>query len=120
MLIVIFQSIAIGKDAKDVSTEDALAYVAAYTCGNEISSRKLQRALVYDLLNSDMSQCCWKEIALLDSRQGVKLSQCPLVPDVHWYSDRIGAREIALDQEKGGHKEIAIYSYQDVSFGSAL
>lgn len=35
--------IVIGKDAKDVSKEDALSYVAAYTAGNDISSRKLQR-----------------------------------------------------------------------------
>ncbi|KAK4980844.1 hypothetical protein LTR66_009238 [Elasticomyces elasticus] len=33
----------IGKDAKNVSTEDALDYVAAYTAGNDVSSRKLQR-----------------------------------------------------------------------------
>jgi 2-keto-4-pentenoate hydratase/2-oxohepta-3-ene-1,7-dioic acid hydratase in catechol pathway len=32
-----------GRDAKDVSEADALSYVAAYTCGNDISSRKLQR-----------------------------------------------------------------------------
>jgi 2-keto-4-pentenoate hydratase/2-oxohepta-3-ene-1,7-dioic acid hydratase in catechol pathway len=32
-----------GKDAKNVSVEEALDYVAAYTCGNDISSRKLQR-----------------------------------------------------------------------------
>lgn len=32
-----------GKDAKDVSETDALDYVAAYTAGNDISSRKLQR-----------------------------------------------------------------------------
>jgi len=36
-------TLVIGRDAKDVSTEDALDYVAAYTCGNDISSRKLQR-----------------------------------------------------------------------------
>ncbi|KAJ9144176.1 Fumarylacetoacetate hydrolase family protein [Pleurostoma richardsiae] len=36
-------TIVIGKEAKDVSVEDALDYVAAYTCGNDISSRKLQR-----------------------------------------------------------------------------
>lgn len=35
--------LVIGKDAKDVSVEKALDYVAAYTCGNDISSRKLQR-----------------------------------------------------------------------------
>ena len=35
--------IVIGKDAKDVPEADALSYVAAYTCGNDISSRKLQR-----------------------------------------------------------------------------
>ncbi|CAI4212768.1 unnamed protein product [Parascedosporium putredinis] len=35
--------LVIGRDAKDVSTEDALDYVAAYTCGNDISTRKLQR-----------------------------------------------------------------------------
>jgi 2-keto-4-pentenoate hydratase/2-oxohepta-3-ene-1,7-dioic acid hydratase in catechol pathway len=35
--------IVIGKDAKDVSVEDALKYVAAYTAGNDVSSRKLQR-----------------------------------------------------------------------------
>lgn len=35
--------IVMGKDAKDVPIEDALNYVAAYTCGNDISARKLQR-----------------------------------------------------------------------------
>ncbi|KAG9759520.1 hypothetical protein KCU73_g3349, partial [Aureobasidium melanogenum] len=35
--------IVVGKDAKDVSKEDALDYVGAYTAGNDISSRKLQR-----------------------------------------------------------------------------
>ncbi|KUJ16927.1 uncharacterized protein LY89DRAFT_645965 [Mollisia scopiformis] len=35
--------LVIGRDAKDVSEADALSYVAAYTCGNDISSRKLQR-----------------------------------------------------------------------------
>lgn len=33
----------IGKDAKDVKRENALSYVVAYTCGNDVSSRKLQR-----------------------------------------------------------------------------
>ncbi|KAL1970563.1 hypothetical protein VTN77DRAFT_4207 [Rasamsonia byssochlamydoides] len=33
----------IGKDAKNVAIEKALDYVAAYTVGNDISSRKLQR-----------------------------------------------------------------------------
>lgn len=36
-------TLVIGRDAKDVSVEDALSYVAAYTVGNDISSRKLQR-----------------------------------------------------------------------------
>lgn len=35
--------LVIGKDAKDVSIDEALNYVAAYTAGNDISSRKLQR-----------------------------------------------------------------------------
>ena len=35
--------IIIGKDAKDVSLEEAMDYVAAFTCGNDVSSRKLQR-----------------------------------------------------------------------------
>ncbi|KAI6356232.1 hypothetical protein MCOR25_007922 [Pyricularia grisea] len=35
--------LVIGKDAKNVTKEEALDYVAAYTCGNDISSRKLQR-----------------------------------------------------------------------------
>jgi 2-keto-4-pentenoate hydratase/2-oxohepta-3-ene-1,7-dioic acid hydratase in catechol pathway len=35
--------LVIGKDAKDVPLEKALDYVAAYTAGNDISSRKLQR-----------------------------------------------------------------------------
>lgn len=35
--------LVIGKDAKDVSLEKALDYVAAYTAGNDVSSRKLQR-----------------------------------------------------------------------------
>lgn len=33
----------IGRDAKDVSESEALDYVAAYTAGNDISSRKWQR-----------------------------------------------------------------------------
>lgn len=33
----------IGKDAKNVSEAEALNYVAAYTAGNDISSRKWQR-----------------------------------------------------------------------------
>ncbi|KAH7067267.1 hypothetical protein BKA63DRAFT_115051 [Paraphoma chrysanthemicola] len=36
-------TLIIGKDAKDISLETALDYVAAYTVGNDISSRKLQR-----------------------------------------------------------------------------
>jgi len=32
-----------GKDAKDVSVDDALSYVGAYTAGDDISSRKWQR-----------------------------------------------------------------------------
>jgi 2-keto-4-pentenoate hydratase/2-oxohepta-3-ene-1,7-dioic acid hydratase in catechol pathway len=39
--------VVIGKDAKDVSEADALDYVAAYTAGNDISSRKWQRDPVY-------------------------------------------------------------------------
>lgn len=35
--------LVIGRDAKNVSVDEALGYVAAYTCGNDISSRKLQR-----------------------------------------------------------------------------
>lgn len=36
------QCIVVGRDAKDVSIEDALSYVAACTVGNDSSSRKLQ------------------------------------------------------------------------------
>ncbi|KAH7357396.1 hypothetical protein BKA66DRAFT_562564 [Pyrenochaeta sp. MPI-SDFR-AT-0127] len=36
-------TVVIGKDAKNVPLEQALDYVAAYTAGNDISSRKLQR-----------------------------------------------------------------------------
>ncbi|KAJ5889151.1 hypothetical protein N7504_009961 [Penicillium tannophilum] len=39
--------IVIGKDAKDVPVEEALSYVAAYTVGNDVSSRKLQRDPAY-------------------------------------------------------------------------
>ncbi|KAH7117433.1 hypothetical protein EDB81DRAFT_952880 [Dactylonectria macrodidyma] len=35
--------LVLGKDAKDVREEDAFDYIAAYTVGNDISSRKLQR-----------------------------------------------------------------------------
>ena len=35
--------IIIGKDAKNVSKEKASEYIAAFTAGNDISSRKLQR-----------------------------------------------------------------------------
>lgn len=35
--------LVIGKDAKDVPLKKALDYVAAYTAGNDISARKLQR-----------------------------------------------------------------------------
>lgn len=41
------QCIVIGKDAKDVPIEEALSYVAAYTAGNDVSSRKLQRDPAY-------------------------------------------------------------------------
>lgn len=37
------QCVVIGKDAKDVSEWEAMEYVAGYTAGNDISSRKLQR-----------------------------------------------------------------------------
>lgn len=36
------QCIVIGKDAKNVPASRALEYVAAYTAGNDISSRRLQ------------------------------------------------------------------------------
>jgi len=39
---MIAQCLVIGKDAKDVSKEEALDYVAAWTVGNDLSSRKLQ------------------------------------------------------------------------------
>ncbi|KAI2930168.1 hypothetical protein CBS147320_3290 [Aspergillus niger] len=39
--------IVIGKDAKDVPVESALDYIAGYTVGNDISSRKLQRDPAY-------------------------------------------------------------------------
>ncbi|OOQ86277.1 fumarylacetoacetate hydrolase family protein [Penicillium brasilianum] len=35
--------LVLGRDAKNVSQSNALSYVAAYTVGNDISSRKLQR-----------------------------------------------------------------------------
>ncbi|KAH7169929.1 hypothetical protein EDB81DRAFT_908321 [Dactylonectria macrodidyma] len=35
--------VVIGKDAKDVEESNALEYIAAYTAGNDISSRKWQR-----------------------------------------------------------------------------
>ncbi|KAK4867427.1 hypothetical protein LT330_000937 [Penicillium expansum] len=35
--------LVIGRDAKNVSPENALSYVGAYTVGNDISARKLQR-----------------------------------------------------------------------------
>ncbi len=37
----------IGKDAKDVPETEALQHVAAYTAGNDVSSRKLQRDPAY-------------------------------------------------------------------------
>lgn len=39
--------LVVGHDAKDVARDDALSYVAAYTCGNDVSSRKLQRDPAY-------------------------------------------------------------------------
>jgi 2-keto-4-pentenoate hydratase/2-oxohepta-3-ene-1,7-dioic acid hydratase in catechol pathway len=39
----LLQVLVIGKDAVNVPREKALEYVAAYTVGNDISSRKLQR-----------------------------------------------------------------------------
>ncbi|KAJ5455926.1 uncharacterized protein N7458_004190 [Penicillium daleae] len=35
--------LVLGRDAKNVSQENALSYIAAYTVGNDVSSRKLQR-----------------------------------------------------------------------------
>ncbi|KAH6698481.1 hypothetical protein BKA61DRAFT_497106 [Leptodontidium sp. MPI-SDFR-AT-0119] len=37
--------LVIGKDGKDIPMERALDYVAAYTCGNDVSARTLQRAV---------------------------------------------------------------------------
>lgn len=37
------QCMVIGQDAKDIPIDKALDYVAAYTVGNDVSSRKLQR-----------------------------------------------------------------------------
>lgn len=37
------QCLVIGRDAKNVSPDEALSYIGAYTVGNDISSRKLQR-----------------------------------------------------------------------------
>lgn len=39
--------IVIGKDAKNVTTENAFDYIAAFTAGNDVSSRKLQRDPAY-------------------------------------------------------------------------
>ncbi|TVY91549.1 Uncharacterized protein LAWI1_G001223 [Lachnellula willkommii] len=39
--------LVIGRDVKEVSESEALDYVAAYTVGNDISSRKLQRDAAY-------------------------------------------------------------------------
>ncbi|KAH7304652.1 hypothetical protein BKA65DRAFT_486255 [Rhexocercosporidium sp. MPI-PUGE-AT-0058] len=39
--------IVMGKDAKNVKKENALDFVAAYTVGNDISSRKLQRDVAF-------------------------------------------------------------------------
>ena len=36
------QCLVLGKDAKNVSKDEALDYVAAYTVGNDVSARKLQ------------------------------------------------------------------------------
>lgn len=36
-------TILIGKDAKNMSEDDALGYVAAYTIGNDMSARDRQR-----------------------------------------------------------------------------
>ena len=35
----------IGRDGKDIPEEEALGYIAAYTCGNDVSARKLQTAV---------------------------------------------------------------------------
>lgn len=43
VLMYFLQCLVIGRDAKDVSVEQALDFVAAYTVGNDVSSRKLQR-----------------------------------------------------------------------------
>jgi 2-keto-4-pentenoate hydratase/2-oxohepta-3-ene-1,7-dioic acid hydratase in catechol pathway len=36
-------AVVIGKECKDVTEEDALGYVAGYTCGNDVSARDWQR-----------------------------------------------------------------------------
>lgn len=40
---VVNQCFIVGKDVKDVSKSEAHQYIAAYTCGNDVSSRKWQR-----------------------------------------------------------------------------
>lgn len=50
--------IVIGKDAKDVAEADALDYVAGYTAGNDVSSRKLQSK---PELAGPMPQACFSK-----------------------------------------------------------
>lgn len=48
----------IGKDAKDVTAEDALEYIAGYTAANDVSVRKWQRNPAFA---GDVPQWCFSK-----------------------------------------------------------
>lgn len=58
--------VVIGEDAKNVSQDDALKYVAGYTVGNDMSTRKWQR-------NPErvggIPQWCYSKVRILDQHR---------------------------------------------------
>ncbi len=70
--------VVIGKDAKDVSESEALDYVAAYTAGNDISSRKWQRDPAYA---GGVPQWCYSKGFDTFAPMGPALISSALIPN---------------------------------------
>ena len=56
--------VVIGRDCKDVSEAEAMSYVAGYTCGDDVSTRKWQR-------NKERAggvpQWCFSKVAMISA-----------------------------------------------------
>ncbi|KAH8707078.1 fumarylacetoacetate hydrolase family protein-like protein [Phaeosphaeriaceae sp. PMI808] len=70
----------ISRDAKDVSEKDAYEYIGGYTCGNDVSSRKLQRD---PNLAGSVPQWCFSKGFDTFAPLGPALISTRIIPDPH-------------------------------------